>query len=64
MSTTTNTTSPRRRRRSIAWIYYAILTVIAVVAGFSQPAAFVAAALLGAYSSYLYRGGRIVIWIW
>jgi hypothetical protein len=54
----------RRRRRSVAWVYYAILTVAAVVAGFSKPEAFLAVPLLGGYCAYLYRGGSIVVWLW
>lgn len=52
------------RRRSVAWIYYAVLTILAVIAGFSKPEAFLAVVPLGAYSRYLYRGGSVVIWFW
>lgn len=55
---------PVRRKRSIAWIYYAVLTVGAVVLGFQAPGTFVVALALGAYSTYLFRGGRFVLWIW
>lgn len=55
----------RRRRRSIAWIYYAI---IAVVALFGIPSthglSLIAVAVAAAYAIYLFRGGRIVIWFW
>lgn len=61
-NTQPNTTT--RPRRSIAWLYYAILAVVALIAGVGQPALLVAALPFGAYSRYLYRGGRIVIWLW
>ncbi|MET7280806.1 hypothetical protein ABZS29_21385 [Kribbella sp. NPDC005582] len=52
-------------RRSKAWIYYAILTVLALA---GIPAAgwggLLAAILCGLYSTYLFRGGRIVVWFW
>jgi hypothetical protein len=52
-------------RRSKAWIYYAILTAIALVAIPSTGwRVLPAAALCGLYSAYLFRGGRIVIWFW
>jgi hypothetical protein len=53
------------RRRSVAWVYYTILAVLAVVASFSVgPSAILPAVLCGAYATYLFRGGRIVLWIW
>jgi hypothetical protein len=52
------------RKRSVAWIYYAILACVGVMVGFQQPSAFLAAIACGAYSRYIYRGGRIVIWFW
>jgi hypothetical protein len=52
-------------RRSKAWIYYAVLSTIALVAIPSTGwQALPAAALCGLYSAYLFRGGRIVIWFW
>jgi hypothetical protein len=52
-------------RRSKAWIYYAVLAAIALVAipsvGWQT---LPAVALFGLYSAYLFRGGRIVIWFW
>ena len=52
-------------RRSKAWIYYAVLAVISLVA---IPAVgwrgLLGAAATGLYSAYLYRGGRVVIWFW
>lgn len=57
---------PRRRRRSIAWIYYSIIAVISVFAAIStgKPQILIATALCAAYAVYLFRGGRIVLWIW
>ena len=51
--------------RSKAWIYYAVLAVVAVIAAVAgQPITLLGGALFGAYSVYLYRGGRFVIWFW
>ena len=52
------------RRRSVAWIYYALIALALVVAGFSAPVSFLLALAIGAYSVYLFRGGRFVLWIW
>jgi len=52
------------KKRSLAWIYYGILTVLAVGAGFLSPSAFLVAIPFAAYTTYLYRGGRWVLWIW
>jgi hypothetical protein len=55
----------RNARRSKAWIYYAIiaaLSVVALVGG--QLTGLVVAVGASAYSRYLYRGGRVVIWFW
>lgn len=52
------------RRRSATWMYYAVIAVVATALGFSQPAAFLVALAAGAYATYLFRGGRWVIWIW
>lgn len=54
----------RARARSRAWIYYAILTVLSLVAAVAHPIALLLAVLFGLYSSYLYRGGSLVIWFW
>lgn len=43
-----------RRKRSIAWIYYALLALVGVIAGFQAPVIFVAALACGAYSAYLF----------
>lgn len=52
------------RDRSAVWLYYAVIAVLGVVLGFSHAAAFVPGGLAAAYSAYLYRGGRWVVWIW
>lgn len=57
----------RRRRRSLAWVYYAIITALVVVGSFVppiHPAFLLVAVLTGAYSRYLFRGGRFVLWVW
>ena len=51
--------------RSKAWIYYSIIAclgLVATVAG--RPVGLVSFILCGLYARYLYRGGRVVIWIW
>lgn len=54
------------RRRSVAWVYYAVLSVIgfflAITTG--TPGVLLPAILAGLYSVYLFRGGRFVLWIW
>lgn len=53
------------RRRSKAWVYYAVLAVLSVFAVAStHGASLIVTVLLGPYSWYLFRGGRIVIWLW
>jgi hypothetical protein len=53
------------QRRSKAWIYYALLAIFALFvipsAGFSM---LLVSVLSGLYATYIYRGGRIVVWIW
>jgi hypothetical protein len=61
------TPTPRRaRKRSKAWIYYTVITLLLLAATVAHPslAAVGATTLVGLYARYLYRGGRIVIWIW
>jgi len=55
-----------RRRRSVAWIYYTILAVLALIFAInkSQPGGLLISALCSAYATYLFRGGRFVLWIW
>ena len=64
MTAEVRTPQPVLRKRSIAWIYYALLALVGVIAGFQAPAAFLVALACGAYSAYLFRGGRFVLWIW
>jgi hypothetical protein len=54
------------RRRSVAWVYYAMIAALALVGTFStgQMAGLLVAAVAVAYSTYLFRGGRFVLWIW
>lgn len=55
----------RGRRRSKAWVYYAILAVFSLLTVFTgKPIGLVGTLLCGAYSYYIYQGGRIVIWFW
>lgn len=63
---TTETETPRRvRRRSKAWVYYALLTILSLIALCAgQIAGLAGMAIFGLYAVYLYRGGRIVIWFW
>jgi hypothetical protein len=55
----------KKRRRSKAWVYYALLAVCSLFlipsVGFPMLPGSV---LLGLYATYIYRGGRIVVWIW
>ncbi len=54
----------KRRRHVIAATFYAVLAVLSLVAVFSgQPIGLLGALLFGAYSTYLFRGGRFVIFI-
>jgi hypothetical protein len=52
------------RQRSAVWLYYAAIATGAGVIGFAHPGSFLVALAAGAYSTYLYRGGRWVLWIW
>jgi hypothetical protein len=59
--------TPGRRAscRSKAWIYYAILAVLSIVSVLAgKPIGLLGTLLFGAYSYYLYQGGRVVIWFW
>lgn len=64
MTADASTTRPVHRKRSIAWIYYALLAAVGVIASFQSPVILVAALACGAYSAYIFRGGRFVLWIW
>jgi hypothetical protein len=50
--------------RSIAWVYWAAITAGAIALGFRQPSAWLVALGTGAYTIYLFRGGRWILWIW
>jgi hypothetical protein len=53
------------RTRSKAWAYYLVLAFASFVGAFAgHPIGLIAPAACGLYSRYLYRGGRIVFWIW
>jgi hypothetical protein len=53
------------RKRSIAWIYYSIISVVAICIGFATDIrALLPGIIAAAYAVYLYRGGRFVLWIW
>jgi hypothetical protein len=61
---TTRTTRPglRRKPHYIAGTFYALITIAAIiVAAQGKPATLIVAAITAAYSVYLFRGGRIVI---
>jgi hypothetical protein len=55
----------QKPRRSKAWVYYSLLAVLALVlipsVGLSM---LLIAAVCGSYATYLFRGGRIVVWMW
>ncbi len=53
------------RKRSKAWVYYLILAIgsLIVLCG-GHAIGLLGMVLFGAYSTYLYRGGRVVIWFW
>ena len=51
-------------RRSAIWLYWAAIAAVAFIVGFAHPAGFLIALAAGAYTTYLYRGGRWVFWIW
>jgi hypothetical protein len=61
-------TSPWRtaagHRRSVAWIYYALIGVGGLIISLHHPAFLLVAIVAGLYSTYLFRGGRFVIWFW
>jgi hypothetical protein len=50
--------------RSAIWLYYAVIALIAAALGLKHPATLVVVLPAGAYSVYLFRGGRWVLWIW
>jgi hypothetical protein len=51
--------------RSKAWVYYAILAILSLISVFTGHAVgLVGVLLFGGYSTYIYRGGRIIFWFW
>jgi hypothetical protein len=53
------------RRRSTAWVYYAIIAVLGLAAvPSSHGVSLIVTLLAGLYATYIYRGGRVVFWIW
>ena len=50
--------------RSVVWLYYAIISVVGLIVGFSHPGGFLVAIAAGGYSFYVYQGGRWILWIW
>ncbi|HWA54334.1 MAG TPA: hypothetical protein VG816_09205 [Solirubrobacterales bacterium] len=48
----------------MAWIYYALIALGGLILGFQHPAFLLVAVIAGLYSTYLFRGGRLVIWFW
>jgi hypothetical protein len=48
----------------VAWIYYALIAIGALILGFQHPVFLLAAIIAGLYSTYLFRGGSFVIWFW
>jgi hypothetical protein len=55
-----------RRKRSIAWVYYTILATVGLISSIGKADAglLLPTIVCAAYATYLYRGGRFVIWIW
>ena len=52
------------RRRSLAWVFYAVLSLFGAIAVLSNPGVpglWLGEAALVAYTRYLYRGGRWIV---
>jgi hypothetical protein len=45
-------------------MYYALIAVGALILTFQRPVFLLVAIGAGLYSTYLFRGGRFVIWFW
>ena len=55
----------KARPRSVAWIYYAVITILLVIAALGGLVSALPFAVgTGLYSLYLFRGGRFALWIW
>lgn len=50
------------RPRSVAWVFYAFLAAASMVAAFSNPIGLLGLVLFASYATYLFRGGRFVLW--
>lgn len=55
----------RRRPHYVAATFYALIALVGVIVAFNgTPSTLVVTLLAGLYSTYLFRGGRVVVWIW
>lgn len=55
----------RRRPHYVAATFYALIALVGVIVACSgKPSTLVVTLLAGLYSTYLFRGGRVVVWIW
>lgn len=55
----------RRRPHYVAATFYALIALVGVIVAIGgTPSTLVVSLLAGLYSTYLFRGGRIVVWIW
>lgn len=55
----------RRKPHYIAATVYMLLAVAGLIAAVSgNPSSLFVTLLAGAYSVYLFRGGRVVVWFW
>ena len=55
----------RRKPHYVAATFYALIAIVGViVACTGKPSTLVVTLLAGLYSTYLFRGGRVVVWIW
>jgi hypothetical protein len=48
----------------VAWIYYALIAIGGLILSAHHPAFLLVTVIAGLYSTYLFRGGRFVIWFW
>lgn len=46
----------------MAWVFYAFLAAASMVAAFSNPIGLLGLVLFASYATYLFRGGRFVLW--
>lgn len=65
INTTTSSTARKAKIHWVAAMFYLLLAVGGIVmASSGKPSGLVATAVAGAYSVYLFRGGRVVVWFW